>query len=117
VRDSEKLEYKMFRAFCMTIATRAEQIIRIQAHSPYPELNEALETSLRTEVLKVTQCTLEAALVEEVQQHLGQLGQNRPRRSGYFIPILYNPATDKASRIEALPVKEAMTFLVISWSL
>jgi membrane protease subunit (stomatin/prohibitin family) len=33
------------------------------------------------------------------------------------IPILYNPATDKASRIEALPVKEAMTFLVISWSL
>jgi hypothetical protein len=38
----------------MTIATREEQIIRIQAHSPYPELNEALETSLRTEVLKVT---------------------------------------------------------------
>jgi hypothetical protein len=68
----------------MTIAAREEQIIRIQAHSPYPELNEALETSLRTEVLKVTQCTLEAALVEEVQQHLSQLGQSRPRRSGYF---------------------------------
>jgi hypothetical protein len=74
VQNSEKFDYKMFKAFCMTIATREEQIIRIQAHSPYPELNEALETSLRTEVLKVTQCTLESALVEEVQEHLSKLG-------------------------------------------
>jgi hypothetical protein len=85
VQNSEKLESKMFKAFCMTIAAREEQIIRIQAHSPCPELNEALETSLRAEVLKATQCTLESALVEEVQQHLSQIvGQNRPRCSGYF---------------------------------
>jgi|APDOM4702015191_1054821.scaffolds.fasta_scaffold60957_1 transposase-like protein len=68
----------------MTIATREEQILRIQATSPYPELNEALEASLKAEVLKVTQCTLESALIEEVQQHLSNLGENRPRRSGYF---------------------------------
>jgi putative transposase len=84
VQNSEKLDYKMFQAFCMSIATREEQIIRIQANSPYPELNEALESSLRTEVLKVTQRTLESALVEEVQQHLSQQGEKRPRRSGYF---------------------------------
>jgi hypothetical protein len=51
----------------MTIATREEQILRIQATSPYPELNEALEASLKAEVLKVTQCTLESALIEEVR--------------------------------------------------
>jgi len=38
----------------MDIARRKEQIIRIQSQSPYPELNEALETKLRTEVLGVT---------------------------------------------------------------
>jgi|GEM_PF-4298026 len=35
----------------------------------------------------------------------------------YLIPILQIPATDKASRMEALPVKEAMTSFVISLSL
>jgi hypothetical protein len=68
----------------MNIATREEQIVRIQATSPYPELNEALEASLKAEVLKVTQSTLESALNEEVHQHLINLGEKRPRRSGYF---------------------------------
>ncbi|HEY9827873.1 MAG TPA: hypothetical protein V6D19_20745 [Stenomitos sp.] len=34
-----------------------------------------------------------------------------------LIPILQIPATDKALRIEALPVREAMTACVIAWSL
>ena len=68
----------------MDNASRKEQIIRIQSQSPYPELNEALETKLRTEVLGVTQTFLEGALQEELQGHLSKIAEDRPRRSGYF---------------------------------
>lgn len=68
----------------MTIAEREEQIIQIQSQSRYAEINQALEETLRDEATRVTQATVEAALVEEVQAHLEQYSDNRPRRSGYY---------------------------------
>ena len=50
----------------MNIVTRKAQILRVQAQNPYPELNEALQEKLNTEVLDVTQRVLESALCEEL---------------------------------------------------
>ena len=72
----------------MDIITRKAQILRVQTHNPYPELNEALQEKLNTEVLGVTQSVLEAALCEELQEHLKQITGERPRRSGYFKRVL-----------------------------
>ncbi len=68
----------------MTIAEREEQIIQIQSQSRYAEINQALEETLRDEATRVRGATVEAALVEEVQAHLEQYSDNRPRRSGYY---------------------------------
>ena len=68
----------------MTIAEREEQIIRIQSQSRYPQINQALEAALRAEATQVTQATVEAALVEELNAHLEQCSGDRPRRSGYY---------------------------------
>jgi hypothetical protein len=68
----------------MNIVTREAQILRVQAQNPYPELTEALQEKLNTEVLGVTQSILEAALCEELQEHLKQVTGKRPRRSGYI---------------------------------
>ena len=68
----------------MTIAERKEQIIRIHSQSPYPQINQALQSVLRQEATRVTQVTIESALIEEIQAHLNQLSKERPRRSGYY---------------------------------
>lgn len=84
----------------MDILTRKAQILRIQSHNPYPELNEALQEKLNTEVLSVTQSVLEASLCEELQEHLKQITGERPRRSGYFKRVL----DSEYGRIESLSV-------------
>jgi putative transposase len=84
----------------MDIVTRKAQILRIQTHNPYPELNEALQEKLNTEVLGVTQSVIEAALSEELQEHLNQVTGERPRRSGYFKRVL----DSEQGRIESLSV-------------
>ena len=84
----------------MDIVTRKAQILRVQNQNPYPELNETLQEKLNTEVLGVTQSVLEAALSEELQEHLNQIRGERPRRSGYFKRVL----DSEHGRIEALSV-------------
>ena len=84
----------------MDIITRKAQILRVQTHNPYPELNEALQEKLNTEVLGVTQSVLEAALCEELQEHLKQITGERPRRSGYFKRVL----DSEHGRIDTLSV-------------
>jgi putative transposase len=84
----------------MNIVTREAQIVRIQTQNPYPELNEALQKKLNSEVLGVTQSVLEAALCEELQEHLNQVSGERPRRSGYFKRVL----DSEHGRIESLSV-------------
>jgi hypothetical protein len=68
----------------MTIAEREQEILRVKAASFQPELDEALAQSLRVAVLEAVKTTLEAALDEEVKAELAKMGQERPRRSGYF---------------------------------
>lgn len=68
----------------MNIAERKQQILRVKASSFQPELDEALEQALRTAVLGAVKTTLEEALKEEVKAALAQMGEERPRRSGYF---------------------------------
>jgi putative transposase len=84
----------------MNIVTREAQIVRVQAQNPYPELNKALQEKLNREVLGVTQSVLEAALCEELQEHLNHVTGERPRRSGYFKRVL----DSEHGRIEALSV-------------
>lgn len=84
----------------MTIATREEQIVRIQKASFQAELNEELETKLKQNVVQVVKTTLETALVEEVKAHLAGLEEAKPRRSGYFGRRL----DTRFGRIEALSV-------------
>lgn len=68
----------------MTIAEREQQILRVKSSSFQPELDEQLETTLRSAVLQTVKTTLEAALDEEVKAELSKMGAERPRRSGYF---------------------------------
>jgi len=84
----------------MKIAEREEQIIRIQSQSRYPQINQALQEALEIEAIRVTQATVEAALIEEVQAHLDQCSGNRPRRSGYYQRTL----DTQYGRLEALSV-------------
>ena len=84
----------------MPIAEREEQIIRIQSQSRYPQINQALEAAVRDEATRVTQTTVEAALVEELKAHLDQCSGDRPRRSGYYQRTL----DTQYGRIETLSV-------------
>jgi transposase-like protein len=68
----------------MNIAEREQQILRVKASGFQPELDEALEQALRSAVLETVKTTLEWALEEEVKAELVKLGEDRPRRSGYF---------------------------------
>jgi putative transposase len=68
----------------MTIAQREQQIQRVKAASFQPELDEALEQTLREAVIAAVKVTLEAALNAEVSSTLDKMGEGRPRRSGYF---------------------------------
>lgn len=75
----------------MTLAEREQQIIRVKSQSFQPELNEAVEQQLRTQVQAAVQTTLEAALVEEVEADRAALPHAQPRRSGFFQRILDTP--------------------------
>ncbi|UBF26701.1 transposase [Kovacikia minuta CCNUW1] len=68
----------------MTIAQREQQIHRVKAVSFQPELDEALEQALREAVISAVKITLESALKEELKAELAKMGDDRPRRSGYF---------------------------------
>jgi transposase-like protein len=68
----------------MNKAEREQQILRVKATSFQPELDEALEQTLRVAVLEAVKTALEAALDEEVKAELTKLSSDRPRRSGYF---------------------------------
>lgn len=68
----------------MNIAQREQQILRVKAESFQTELDAALEQTLRTQVVATVKATLEAALDEEVQVFLKKMGNDRPRRSGFF---------------------------------
>ncbi|MCC3410131.1 MAG: transposase [Microcoleus sp. PH2017_10_PVI_O_A] len=68
----------------MTIAQREQQIHRVKATSFQPELDAALEQTLRTAVLCAVKVTLESALQEEVKVELSRMEGEKPRRSGYF---------------------------------
>jgi transposase-like protein len=68
----------------MNITEREQQILRVKATSFQPELDEVLEQALRSAVLEAVKTTLEEALEQEVKAELVKLGEDRPRRSGYF---------------------------------
>ena len=72
----------------MKLVEREEQIIRIQSQSIQPELTAELEATLKREVMRVTQVTIEAALVEELEAERGSRNVPVPTRSGYFSRIL-----------------------------
>ena len=72
----------------MKLADREEQIIRIQSQSIQPELTAELEATLKREVMRITQVTIEAALVEELEAERGSRKGQVPRRSGYFSRVL-----------------------------
>ncbi len=50
----------------MTIQDREAQILRVKTSSFHPELDTALEDTLRTAVVSAVKTTLEAALEEEL---------------------------------------------------
>ena len=68
----------------MTIQEREAQILRVKATSIQPELDSALEESLRTAVVSAVKTTLEAALEEELSADLARMIWDKPRRSGHF---------------------------------
>jgi putative transposase len=68
----------------MTISQREQQIHRVKASSFQPELDEALEQTLRTAVVAAVKTTLEAALEGELKVDLSKMTTQRPRRSGHF---------------------------------
>ena len=71
----------------MNVAAREQQILRVQAASFHPQLDEALENRLRGDVITTVQSTLEAALVEEVIAERAKMARP-PRRSGYYPRVL-----------------------------
>ena len=84
----------------MKLADREEQIIRIQSQSFQPELTAELEATLKLEVVGITQATIEAALVEELEAERSSRSGPIPRRSGYFSRVL----DTEYGRIEKLQV-------------
>jgi transposase-like protein len=68
----------------MTITEREQQILGVKEQSFQPELEEVLEQKLREGVLEVVKMTLEEALEEEVKAFLSDMGDKKPRRSGFF---------------------------------
>ena len=71
----------------MKIAAREQQILRVQAASFHPQMNEALEKQIRADVVTTVQSTIEATLVEELLSERNKM-LVQPRRSGYYARIL-----------------------------
>lgn len=65
----------------MTIIERKEQILRVRQQGIYGELDEALATQLRTEVMSTVKAVLENALQEEVTAFLQGIEGQKPYRS------------------------------------
>ena len=83
----------------MTIASLAQQILRVKSASFQTELDEQLKQHLQQEIVAVVKTTIEAALAEEVSAQIETL--NVPtRRSGYYQRRL----DTQYGRIESLSV-------------
>ena len=69
-----------------SIASRKQEIERVQAHTFGQTLPALLEEQLRKNVVHTVQATIEAALVEELNEALQDppLNVSPPRRSGYY---------------------------------
>jgi len=68
----------------VTVKEREAQILRVKSTSIQPELDSALEETLRTAVVSAVKSTLEAALEEELSADLVRMKSDKPRRSGHF---------------------------------
>ena len=68
----------------MTIIEREEQILRVRKQGIHGELDEALATQLRTEVVSTVKAVLENALQEEVTAFLQGIEGQKPYRSGCY---------------------------------
>jgi putative transposase len=67
----------------MSIAEREKQILRVSQQGFHPQLNEALTSKLKTEVVDTVKTVLESALKEEVTEFL-KTREKKPYRSGYY---------------------------------
>ncbi len=67
----------------MSIAQREAEILRIKSASFHPQLSEALEKKIRSNVLSTVRNTIELALVEELLSNRKQMAVFH-RRSGYY---------------------------------
>ena len=54
----------------MSIAEREKQILRVRQQGFHPQLNEALTSKLKTEVVDTVKTVLESALKEEVTEFI-----------------------------------------------
>lgn len=68
----------------MTIIEREQQILRVRQQGIHGELDKALATQLRTEVVRTVQAVLERALQEEVTAFLAGIEGQKPHRSGFY---------------------------------
>jgi transposase-like protein len=67
----------------MSIAEREKQILRVSQQGFYRQLDEALSSKLKIEVVSTVKMVLESALNEEVIEFL-KTREKRPYRSGYY---------------------------------
>ena len=67
----------------MSIAEREKQILRVSQQGFHHQLNEALTSKLKTEVVDTVKTVLESALKEEVTEFL-KTREKKPYRSGYY---------------------------------
>lgn len=67
----------------MSIAEREKQILRVSQQGFHPQLNEALTSKLKTEVVDTVKTVLESALKEEVTEFI-KAREKKPYRSGYY---------------------------------
>jgi transposase-like protein len=67
----------------MSIAEREKQILRVRQQGFHRQLDEALNSKLKTEVVSTVKTVLESALQEELTAFL-ETREKRPYRSGYY---------------------------------
>lgn len=67
----------------MSIAEREKQILRVSQQGFHRQLDEALTSKLKTEVVSTVKTVLESALEEELIAFL-ETREKRPYRSGYY---------------------------------
>lgn len=72
----------------MRIEKRKEEILRIKEASFHPQMRDALEKTIRANVISTVRNTIELALIEELLVDREKM-QTSPRRSGYYSRILH----------------------------